>query len=150
MADTVQINARGREAKLRNPWLVCLFSVITLGIYYVFWYYFVNREMADYGEAHSTDIGQSPGVSVVAITIGALIIVPPFVSVFRTGKRMELAQQVAGKDGGSAILFLVLHIIPIAAIFAPAYLQFQLNSVWEAQQAAPAPVMPTTGTAPAA
>ena len=67
----VVLNEHGATAKIRNPWLVALFSLITIGIYHLFWYYFVNREMADYGEANKIDIGHSPGMSVVAITIGA-------------------------------------------------------------------------------
>jgi Domain of unknown function (DUF4234) len=132
----VVLTEHGATAKIRNPWLVALFCVITLGIYYLFWYYFVNREMADYGEAHKTDIGASPGMSVVAITIGGLIIVPPFVSVFHTGKRMRLSRRVAGIPGGSAGLFFLLSIIPIVSFFAPAYLQSELNGAWRTLPAA--------------
>src|ERR1700733_14670294 len=69
MAETVQITARGKQAKIRNPWAVGGLSLITLGIYYLFWYFYVNREMSDWGEEHKTDIGLSPGTSLVAITI---------------------------------------------------------------------------------
>ncbi len=134
MAETVRITSSGKEAKIRNPFLVLLFVVITIGIYYLFWYYFVNREMADWGEENKTDIGQSPGMSVVAITIGGLIIVPPFVSLWHTGKRMELSQSVANAQTGSGVLFFVLSIIPIASLFAPVYLQAELNKVWETRQ----------------
>lgn len=132
-ASTVQITSRGSQAKLRNPWVVCLLSVVTLGIYHLFWYYFVNREMADYGEAHQTDIGMSPAISVLAITIGGFIIIPPFVSVFRSGKRMQLAQRVAAVNGGSAALYLLMTLIPLVNIFASAYLQAELNKVWQAE-----------------
>jgi len=132
----VVLNEHGATAKIRNPWLVLLFVVITLGIYYLFWYYFVNREMADYGEANGVDIGHSPGMSVVAITIGSFIIVPPFVSIFHTGKRMRLTRRVAGRPGGSAGLFFLLSIIPFVSLFAGAYLQSQLNGAWERLPAA--------------
>lgn len=138
MAETVQITSRGNEAKIRNPVLVVVFSIITFGIYHLFWYYFVNREMADWGHEHKTDIGDSPGMSVLAITLGAIIIVPPFVSIFHTGKRMELSQQVADIERGSGLLYFILTIIPIAAWIAPAYLQVELNKVWRTQQQAPA------------
>ena len=133
----VVLSEHGATAKIRNPWLVALFGVITLGIYDLFWYYFVNREMADYGEANKVDIGHSPGMSVVAITIGSLIIVPPFVSLFHTGTRMRITRRVAGRPGGSAGLFFVLSIIPIVNLFAPVYLQSQLNGAWERLPAAP-------------
>ena len=133
----VVLNEHGATAKIRNPWLVALFCVITIGIYYLFWYYFVNREMADYGEANRIDIGHSPGMSVVAITIGGIIIIPPFVSIFHTGTRMRITRRVAGRPGGSAGLFFVLSIIPIVGIFAPTYLQSELNGAWERLPAAP-------------
>jgi Domain of unknown function (DUF4234) len=132
----VVLNQHGATAKIRNPWLVALDTVITIGIYYLFWYYFVNREMADYGEANNVDIGHSPGMSVVAITIGSFIIVPPFVSIFHTGQRMRLTRRVAGRPGGSAGLFFLLSIIPIVSIFSPAYLQSELNGAWETLPAA--------------
>ena len=133
----VVLNEHGATAKIRNPWLVALFSLITIGIYYLFWYYFVNREMADYGEANKIDIGHSPGMSVVAITIGSLILVPPFVSIFRTGTRMRITRRVAGRSGGSAGIFFLLSIIPIVNIFSPTYLQSELNGAWERLPAAP-------------
>ena len=134
MADTVQITARGQQAKIRNPWGVLGLTIITLGIYYLFWYFFVNREMSDWGERHKTDIGLSPGTSLVAITIGSIIIVPPYVSIFHTGKRMQLAQRVGGVHGGSGLTFLFLSIIPIVNLFAPVYLQSELNKVWERER----------------
>jgi hypothetical protein len=134
MAETVQITARGQQATIRNPWGVLGLTIITLGIYYLFWYFFVNREMSDWGERHKTDIGLSPGTSLVAITIGSIIIVPPYVSIFHTGKRMQLAQRVGGVHGGSGLTFFFLSIIPIANLFAPVYLQSELNKVWERER----------------
>ena len=133
MATTVQITDRGTTAKIRNPWAVAGLSLITLGIYYLVWYFKVNREMADWGEQHKVDIGSSPGVSVIAITLGAFLIIPPFVSIWATGKRMQLTQRVADLDGGSGPLFFVLSIIPLVSLFSPTYLQYQLNQVWETQ-----------------
>jgi hypothetical protein len=117
---------------MRNPWAVIGLSLITLGIYYVFWWYFINREMRDLGNANNVDLGQSPGMSVLAITLGAFVIIPPFVSVWKTGRRMEGAQRTAGVSGGSGPLFFVLHIIPIVSLFAPVYMQTELNKAWRA------------------
>ena len=132
MAETVPITGGHGHAKLRNPWVVLILSIITLGIYYVFWYYFINREMKHLGQANGVDLGDSPGLSVIAITIGALIIVPPFVSIWKTGRRMEGSQRVVGVTGGSGPLFFVLHIIPLVSLLAPVYMQYQLNHVWRA------------------
>jgi Domain of unknown function (DUF4234) len=136
MAATVQITDRGRTAKVRNPWAVLLFTVITLGIYYLVWYYKINREMSDWGEQNRVDIGMSPGMSVLAVTLGGLLIIPPFVSIWGTGKRMQLTQRAANVNGGSGLLWFVMHIIPIVSLFAPVYLQYQLNQAWETQPAA--------------
>ena len=132
MAESVQLAPSGGHAKMRNPLAVLALSLITLGIYYGFWWYFINREMRDFGNANGVDLGQSPGVSVLAITLGAFVIIPPFVSVWGTGRRMEGTQRAAGISGGSGPLFFVLHIIPIVNLFAPIYMQMELNKAWRA------------------
>jgi hypothetical protein len=131
MATKVQISDQGQTVKIRNPWGVLGLTLITLGIYYLVWYYKINREMADWGGQNNVDIGTSPGVSLLAITVGALIIVPPFVSIWCTGQRMELTQRAASVDGGSGFLFFILHIIPLVSLFAPVYMQMELNKAWE-------------------
>ena len=132
MAQSVQIAPGAGLAKLRNPWAVLGLSLITLGVYYVFWWYFINREMRDVGDANRVDLGHSPATSVVAITIGSFVIIPPFVSIWKTGRRMEGTQHTTGASGGSGPLFFVLHIIPIVSLFAPVYMQMQLNKAWRA------------------
>jgi hypothetical protein len=132
MAESVQISQGNGYAKVRNPLGVLGLMIITLGIYYFFWWYYINREMSDLGNANGVDLGQSPGTSVLAVTIGAFIIVPPFVSIWNTGRRMEGAQRVAGVDGGSGPLFFVLHIIPLISLIAPIYMQLELNKTWKA------------------
>jgi hypothetical protein len=130
VSQSVQISPGNEFAKIRNPWGVLGLSLITLGIYYLFWYYFINREMRDVGNAYGVDLGESPGMSVVAITLGVLIIIPPFVSIWKTGRRMEGTQRAIGVAGGSGPMFFVLHIIPIVDLFAPVYLQMELNKSW--------------------
>jgi Domain of unknown function (DUF4234) len=130
MAETIQIAEGAGFAKIRHPWGVIGLSLITLGIYYVFWWYFINREMKYLGNARGVDLGQSPGMSVLAITLGAFLIVPPFVSVWMTGRRMEGAQKTVRVFGGSGPLFFVLHLIPIISLYAPVYMQKELNKVW--------------------
>ena len=81
MAEEVQIRNSTAQAKVRSPVAVALLSFFTIFIYFFFWWYFINREMKDLGEAHGTDeLGDSPGKSVLAVTLGALIIVPAIVS----------------------------------------------------------------------
>jgi len=136
MAEELLITGTPATAKIRNPLGVIGLTFITLGIYYIFWYYFVNREMKDLGESRGTDeCGDSPGTSVVAITFGAFIIVPPFVSHYNAFKRMNAASRLTGAgDGFDAGLGLLLWIFlsPVAIYL----FQMNLNKVWEAQRGA--------------
>jgi uncharacterized protein DUF4234 len=67
-------------------------GVITLGIYFFVWYYKVNREARDF----DSRIEVNPAVSVIAVLFGWIIIVPPFVSIYRTGERIATMQR--GRD----------------------------------------------------
>ena len=85
----------GRAGKTRNIFLVWLvWPLITLGIYFFVWYYKVNREARDFDPR----IEVSPGVSVIAVLFGWIIIVPPFVSIYRTGERIATMQRSAGLE----------------------------------------------------
>ena len=64
MAQELQIAGAGATAKVRSPVAVAILTVVTLGIYLLFWWYFINRELADYGRAKGTaELGDSPGKS---------------------------------------------------------------------------------------
>ena len=104
MAEEVAIAGTEARAKLRNPLGVVGLSIITLGIYYIFWWYYINREMRDFGRARGTDLGQNPGNSVLAITLGALIIVPAIVTLWTTSDRIQRTQETAGVDHPRAVL----------------------------------------------
>lgn len=132
MANDVVIEGSGGTAKLRNPWLVLLFSVLTLGVYACFWWYFVNREMADLGRTRgSAELGDSPGLSVVAYTLGSLVYIPLIITIARTNRRAQRAQAMTvGKslNGWIAGLLWVFTL----TFGGMVYLQFELNKVWRA------------------
>jgi hypothetical protein len=133
MAEELQIGGTGETAKIRNPLGVVALSIVTIGIYYVFWWYFINREMRDLGRARNRDLGQSPGQSVLAITLGALIIVPALVTLWRTSARIESSQEAVGlgnRVSGPIIFILLLLIGPVGIWYA----QSELNKAWEAQR----------------
>jgi hypothetical protein len=95
------IRIRGTaEAKIRHPLAAFGLVFLTLGIYYLVWYYKVNRELRDLGRAVGEEerLGRSPLTSLVAITVGWLILVPPFVSFYKTFQRIEAAQEVSGTN----------------------------------------------------
>jgi hypothetical protein len=131
--------APGATAKIRNPILVAIFVVLTLGIYQVFWWYFVNREMADYGRAKGTkELGDNPTMSTLALFPGALIVVPAVWTTFTTFQRIQAAQRLNGQTPINGWLGLVLAIVIIPALYG--YMQSGLNSAWKAvPQAEPAP-----------
>jgi hypothetical protein len=143
MAEEVAIAGTGSTAKLRNPLGVVGLSIITLGIYFFFWWYFINREMRDYGGARNTDLGQSPGNSVLAVSLGALIIVPAIVSEWRTSERIQRTQEVAGVPSpaiGPIIFILLLLLAPVGIWYA----QRELNKAWEVQASGGPPSLPAT------
>ena len=132
MAEEVQIAGTGSTAKVRNPLGTVGLSIITLGVYYLFWWYFINREMRDLGNARNVDLGQNPTNSVLAVFPGALIIVPAIVTMWTTSARIESAQETVGMDrrvSGPIIFILLLLIGPVGIWYA----QSELNKVWEAQ-----------------
>ena len=110
MAEEVQISGSSERGKIRNPLGVIGLSIITIGIYLIFWYYFVNKELAEIGKAKGTDeLGTSPGTSVLAITLGVFILVPPFVSIYNTCKRLQAAERLTGTQPGMepGLLFVI-------------------------------------------
>src|SRR3954468_2542205 len=127
MGEEVQIAGTPAKAKIRSPWAPALLPFITLGIYAIFWYYYINREMADLGRAKGTDeLGDSPGKSVLAVTLGALIIVPAVISVIHTAKRIQAAQRLTGVEpqmNGWLAVVMGLLISPVLY----AYEQSELN-----------------------
>ncbi len=115
----------GRAGKKRNIFLVWLiWPLITLGIYFFIWYYKVNREARDF----DSRIEVNPAVSVIAVLFGWIIIVPPFVSIYRTGDRIAKMQRAAGLEATcipilGLLLTFVFHLESL-------YYQYELNRIW--------------------
>ncbi|MDX6615614.1 MAG: hypothetical protein QOD60_705 [Solirubrobacterales bacterium] len=139
MAAPVVTMAGGGHAKVRDPGIVALFFALTLGfiVYPQVWYYKINRELRDYGRAQGDEeLAQSnPTMSVLAVTLGALIIVPPFVSWYRATKRIQRAQELAGTGGMSGWLMVAFYIgalvTTVAGLGIPVVVQDNLNKIWK-------------------
>ena len=147
MAELAQVD--GTTVKLRNVVGVAVLGIITFGIYLIFYWYYANREMADYGQAKGTkELGDSPGKSVLAVTLGALIIVPAILSIINTFKRVQATQRIAGSastiNGWIGVLLIL--------VFSPAfyaYLQSGLNDAWRsATSVAATPAAPEAPPSP--
>ncbi len=134
MADLV-VTPEGIGFKRRNPWGVVLLTFVTFGIYGLVWWYKINNELRNYG------IQNDPAVATLAISLGGFLLVPPFVSFFKTADRILKAQDKSGASE-RIIPVLALLLAVVVSVFANAYYQSQLNKVWDALAAAGADVRP--------
>lgn len=143
MAEQVQIPGTQAVGKVRNPLAVVALAFLTLGIYFFFWYFYVNRELKEVGEAAGTEeCGTSPGTSLVAVTLGALLIIPPFFSIYNSFKRLNAAHKLTvgpgeAFDAGLGILLWIL-LSPVAMYI----FQMKMNEVLVPPQAEEAAVTP--------
>ena len=137
-APEVQMQGGG-HAKIRDPGIVVLFFALTLGflVYPQVWYYRINRELRDYGRAMGDEeLGASnPTNSVLAVTLGALIIVPPFVSWYRATQRIKRAQELAGQEQLNGWVLVGCYIgtvlFTVVGLAIPAIVQDNLNKIWK-------------------
>jgi hypothetical protein len=154
MAEEVQIAGTNEVAKVRNPLGPALLPFVTLGIYSIVWYYKVNKELAAMGKARNTDaLGTSPGTSLLAVLVGWIIIVPPFLSFYNTWKRKEAAEKLTGQTGMEPGLGFLLTLL-LSPVGYYIY-QRDLNNVVQAQAGGgsslpPAPPAAPVETTPAA
>jgi len=132
MAEEVNISGTDSIAKIRNLWAVALLPIVTLGIYHLVWWFKINKELKEYGDATGNDLGQNPTNSLLALFPGGFIIVPALVSYWRGTKRVQEASKVAGQEPLSGWIALILYLL--LGIIFPAYLQSSLNKIWAAQR----------------
>ncbi len=120
LAASPQLASR-QVGKTRNPWGVWLLG-LTL-VYPLIWYFKINKELRDFDPS----IDVQPGMAVVAITVGLLLIgIPPLVSFVHTTSRIQRAQKLSGSSKRCSALLAI-----ICSLFGMVYLQSQLNKVWD-------------------
>jgi hypothetical protein len=133
MAEEIAIRGSNYPAKQRNPLGPLGLAIITFGIYAIFHYYYINKELAELGKARGTsELGDSPGTSVLAVTLGALIVVPAYISIWNTWKRQVAARQMFGVNEGIDQVpgfLLEVFIWPVGVYF----LQSGQNALLQAQ-----------------
>ena len=132
MAELVTIE--GQRYKKRDPLGVLGLSFITIGIYWLYWYYTINDEIRRYEKDDSV----RPGIALLAVTLGWFIIVPPFISVYNTSKHIVRMEERAGVTQvlSPALNVVLLIVIGIAVGL---YSQEHLNKVWDAAGEPPSP-----------
>ena len=135
MAETVTIE--GKQYLKRNPLGVLGLTLITLGIYGLYWYYKVNDEIKNF----TNDGTISPVRSLMAFIFGWLIIVPPFIAIYNTAKHVRDMEERVGVqqqiEPALAVIFMLLISIVIGL-----YVQEHLNRVWDKAAGTQAPVAP--------
>jgi Domain of unknown function (DUF4234) len=124
------------QAKIINPWVAFLLALVTLGIYYIFWFGIRNLELNDYGESFAGEenpLRVNVFLAIVANTIGWLLIIPPFISQWRFYRRIGHAQELAGMDHRiSHVTGFLLYIVAFFLLpFEIPYGQHHLNRLWE-------------------
>ena len=124
MAETVTIE--GRSYLKRNPLGVLGLTVITLGIYFLYWYWKINDELRLYKRDESI----SPTRSLMAMLFGWLIIVPPFIAMYNTSKHVQDAEQRLGVQPQLEPALTIVFLL-IVAIGNTIYVQEHLNRIWD-------------------
>ena len=124
MAETVTI--QGQSYLKRNPLGVLGLSLITFGIYFLYWYYKVNDELRRF--EHDESI--SPTRSLMAMLFGWIIIVPPFIAIWNTANHIQAAERRAGVlQQIEPVLVLVFQIV--FSLVNPPYMQDHMNRIWD-------------------
>jgi hypothetical protein len=78
------------------------------------------------------DLGQNPGNSLLAVTLGGLILVPAIVTLWTTSERIQRTQEATAVDRGASgpIIFILLILISPVGLW---YAQRELNKAWTNQ-----------------
>ena len=128
MAEKLTIPGTHVVVKPRNPVAVGFLSLTV--VYLPFYWYLINKELKEYGEARGIDLGTSPMTSALAGSLGALVIVPPCWTSYTTAERVKTAQMATGrKDWLEGWIALVMLLMLPPLMFG--MVQDQLNKVWQ-------------------
>jgi multisubunit Na+/H+ antiporter MnhB subunit len=141
VAETVTI--QGQTYLKRNPLGVLGLGFITLGIYFLYWYYKANEEIQRY----TGDQTISPTRSLLAVFPGGIVIVPALIAFYNTANHVAQMEEQRGISSQiSPAITVVIGLV--FSIAVGIYVQEHLNRVWdsastgEVQPAAPPPPVP--------
>ena len=146
MAETVTFD--GQVYIKRDPLGVLGLSIITLGIYWLYWYYQINVEIRRFEKDETV----RPGIALLAMTLGWIVIVPPFISLYNTSLHVLRMEE---RVGSPALLSPALNVVLLLlfGLGTGIYTQEHLNRVWGLAVSSPAlpptAMPPSPPTAPA-
>ena len=110
---------------IRNPWMVILLSIITLGIYALYWQYATFKEMKDYtGEGIGGGLGL---LFAILLSIVNVFLLPAEVGNMYAADGQE--KPVRGPTGFWVLIPIVGYIVWVIKV------QGALNRFWEAHGA---------------
>jgi len=112
--------------KDRSPWAVLGLMLITIGIYFLVWYYKVNREMRD----HDERIEVKPGLAVLCLFVPIVSLV----SMFNTAKRLQQIQAMEGLETSCSPGLALILALFTGGIGYPAYMASLLRRHWQIHQ----------------
>ncbi len=110
-----------RSGSIRSPMRSWLLAIGTLGVYAVRHHHLINRELRDFG------VEVRPALSALALFPGAVLVVPALVTLWRTARRIGVAQEIVGLVPTADPLRASAAIV--AGLFVP-YHQREANRVW--------------------
>jgi hypothetical protein len=128
MAETVTIE--GQRYMKRNPLGVLGLTLITLGVYFFVWYFKINDELRRAGN----DPTISPTRSLLAMTFGWALIVPPFIAMYNTSKHVQALETRRGV-GQTIEPALTIVLMILVGFVNGLYVQEHLNRAWDASPA---------------
>jgi hypothetical protein len=144
MAETVMI--QGQSYLKRNPLGVLGLGFITLGVYFVYWFYKANQEIQRY----TGDQTISPTRSLLAVFPGGIVIVPALIAFYNTANHVVQMEQQRGITSQiSPAITVVIGLV--FSIAVGIYVQEHLNRVWDsasATSAGPSATAPPSPPAP--
>ena len=109
---------------------VWLLAIFTCGIYAAIWYYRLAKEL---GEWSRGAIETDPTTSVLAVTLGGCLVVPPYISWAGTLGRIRQAQQMVGLAPKAEFLPWFGYMLLLG--YGYKWVQDQLNEIAEASAA---------------
>jgi hypothetical protein len=141
--------------KVIGPLRAAAYNALTLGVYSLRWYYRVNRELRDLGAARGDDelAATRPGRSLLAVTFGRWLIVPPVLGYIGFGRRLQRGERLASirvhSTGGIVTLLVLTAFVGVVPLSGTASLvqlvgaltlhstavaraQARLNRLWRA------------------
>ena len=146
----LDMTVNGVQVKRRGPLVTWLLLIVTFGIYGLFHWYYMNREVRDFSASMGMPLDNKPGMSVLALFPGGFLVVPAIWTWVTTAQRVRAVRLMALKGAPGEVTSVPLAVL-LSFLYGlnHPYLQASLNGTWDIAGATSAP-MPAEVPAPPA